>query len=106
MKNKHKKIFKKCWYLSPLGLMFVMVPAIMSSCANISQYILPITTGVGMKGPFSNSYINGINDFFDQSLNTYLPTQYISYINRSGGNNVSSYGFDNPDNIDNNTPFG
>jgi hypothetical protein len=108
MPNKIKKNrFQKYLYLSPIGLLGILLPVCLTSCANISQYILPITTGDLTSGPFSNME-DGIfsgsadhYDFFGNQYNNYTSNNYITYINRSASNSIYGYGYENPQDIDN-----
>lgn len=102
MKNKHKRKskLKYCWFLPPLGLASILIPVCLTSCANISQYILPITTGSIANGPYTNVYSGSSDkDFFDEKYSDYLPNNFITYINRSASNSVTGYGYMDPQNI-------
>jgi hypothetical protein len=85
------------------------LPICLTSCANISQYILPITTGDAVEGPYTNI---GGDDFFENTLQdaqrpynsqyrSYISNNYITYINRSASNSVTGYGYMNPQDIKN-----
>lgn len=84
-----------------------MLPISLSSCANISQYLLPITTGDNINWPYKD-VLSSTKDFFGDSTNpsssygqysSYLPKNFLTYINRSASNSVSSYGYMDPQDI-------
>jgi hypothetical protein len=74
----------------------VIIPITLTSCANISQYVLPITT----TNPFS-TVLGTTKDFFGHEYNSYIPQNFITYINRSASNSVTGYGYMNPQDIKN-----
>lgn len=98
MKNKRKLKLKKYLFLAPLGLTAIIIPITLSSCANISQYVLPIVTGDLINGPYAES-ANDWTDFFGGKYSDYVGNNYISYINRSSGNSVMGYGYMNSQDI-------
>jgi hypothetical protein len=106
MSNIKSKHLFKIIVGSSLSLVVIAPTLTLTSCAKISQYTMPImtggtSTGDGIFGDITTPLT--LADPDEVAFNTYLPTQFDTYIDSSTGGQPNAYVYAKPDNVNSST---